>query len=89
MVSSRDASEHAFQKKCKKRGLPYYFSATAPFYFGERKKPPMGARRLFTTTKLLIKKEQLKKMHYGFSLPVLCIISLPHHYSTIRLCSFC
>ena len=25
----------------------------------------MGARRLFTTTKLLIKKEQLKKMHYG------------------------
>ena len=24
MVSSRDASEHAFQKKCKKRGLSYY-----------------------------------------------------------------
>lgn len=41
MVSSRTASAPP-QKKCKKKGLPHYFNATAPFFMerGVRRRAP-------------------------------------------------
>ena len=39
MVSSRTASAPP-QKKCKKKGLPHYFNATAPFCWAPASGPP-------------------------------------------------
>ena len=44
MVSSRTASAPP-QKKCKKKGLPHYFNATAPFLLSRRRPSAEKARR--------------------------------------------